>query len=234
MVKKNQWNLIFIFISMLLQSYYFYQQSGQCAFIHLIGVEVKKNQGGIPYLEICFLCLPIYFMILYFREHYSFTMENYGRLLLIRGCMRWNVFLKMYKKMVLYLLGILGVQWVLNFLFFYQYFIKNRELLCKSMVLYAVTILLLITLEILLCSFLEERIVEIILNIYVFLSSMGLWMIQKDFLCLLFPGKVVFMKYYIEKICTTRAYGVQIIMDILLVIGIVMISMFRYKKQDIF
>ncbi|MDD4371972.1 MAG: DUF2705 family protein [Anaerostipes sp.] len=234
MKKNSQWNILFLILSMVFQSYFFYLRGMGYAFVYAIGVNVEKNQGGFPYMEMCFMCLPIFFILLLFSEYYTFYMENYGRVLVIRNCKRWKICMKMYQHIVIKLLIIVGTQWLINFIFFRKIFMGNIEIVTKGSILYFFLLLLLALIQILLCTFVQENTVQIILNLYVFLSCIMMWFFRTDITLLFFPGKASLMKVYLKEFCVGSHFYEKVGIDFMMLIVIGAITIIRYKKKDIY
>ena len=100
-MKKNKEIFMLFVFSCVLQTYFFYLQNRiESPFPYMLGIWQDSNETGFLYMEILAIYIPLYFVVLYFKDYYSFYMENYGRLCLIRLGNRISIVIKLYVQMV--------------------------------------------------------------------------------------------------------------------------------------
>lgn len=202
-------------------------------FVFIQGLHLWESTV-LPYLDICVLCLPMFMLVLLFSDSYSFYMENYGRLLLIRNCSVNKRILRIYLDLSIWLLALLGIQFLCNILFDFSYFKNNIPLLIKGGIAYYFVNLFVIILEVCICSWMNDNLVQIFLDLYIFVSC---------FTCYYFKGKIVYticmpgQILWLKKMCEAGKLSYlqnEIIIPMLVMGSLYAVTSIHCKKKDIF
>lgn len=203
-------------------------------FVYIQGVYVQES-NVLPYLEICVLCLPIIMLILLFSDSYSFYMENYGRLLLVRNCNLRKCILNIYKYLAIKLFIMIGIQLIINVFFNLSYFKDNLTTILKGEIAYYFILLFIVILEFCICSWVKENLVQIFLYLYVFVSCVVCYYRKSKVVQILFiPGKILELKKFFETEKWISYLLNEITIPMLIIITLFLITVMHCKRKDIF
>ncbi len=229
MKKRNSLNLVMLVISSILQCIFFRFFSDPGApFAFVTGIRRYES------LSCCAICLPVFFLVLLFSDYYSFYMENYGRLLLVRRCGRDSVVIRLFLKMGLVLLLLVLLQMGINFLFFPDFLIRHWRLVVRCGIVCYGILYSVISMEFLLCTCFGEQIVCAVVNLYFlvgcFIHTMPKQQVIKK---IFYTGKVVNLKKLCEKM-NTCAVVMEILVLLCFSLLLCWFSIIRCRKKDFF
>lgn len=225
---------LFIFCCVFQAIYFKYFMNRENPFAYFQGVYAADSTV-FPYLEMCVLCSPVIMLILLFSDSYSFHMENYGRLLLVRNCNMEKRIGNIYDYLALKLLIMVGMQMFINIIFHPFYFIDNIEKLMKGEIAYYLILLFLIILEFCICSWMEENLVQIFLNLYLFISCIICYYLKNTVVQILFmPGKIMVLERFFENEKWSAYLKNEIMLPVMGGIVLYIITVMHCKRKDIF
>ena len=232
-MKKDKTLILIFIISCILQEMYCCYNKGLLyPFSFLQGLNIDNN-CGLPYLELCAICLPTIILVLLFSDTYKFYFEEYGCLLLIRNCNLQKRILKIYYKIICEILVYVFIEFIISLIFNYKYFYDNSKVIVMQLVIYVVNVFLLITLEVFLCSCAGQGVCQIFINIYVYLSLIvSFYMENKMIRIVYFPGIFVYAgkQNNIEGLC--RHFLENLTMQTIFIGAIYGLTVFRCKRKD--
>lgn len=236
-MRKNRGIWVLFFLSCVFQVIFFYMKDiKKASFTYMLGIQMSENVEGIPYMEILAICFPIYFIILYFRDYYSFYMKNYGKLCLIRNCGRvymiGSVYCRIFRKLFVFSVIQYGI-WALLCL---PYMLGHMEEVVLGMFFYYFTLIFIVSIEIFLCSCITEESAQIILNLYVIISSFGNWMIENQWINqMMFPGKIVRGYERVQRLTVQGIADIQqVLIPLLCIFILFVLTNIRFQMQDIY
>ena len=188
--------------------------------------------SGVLYLEICALCVPIYFILLFFSDYYSYYVENYGRLLLIRNCKKSKMILEIYRRIAIWLGLFIVLQLGINVAWFYCTDITIIIWFLRTILLYYLIMFMIIIFGFFLCTFLKDNAAHLALNVYIWISFFAHCVFESDILKKVFiPGKMLFAK---RDICNKSDFFEEYVQCIGAMIVIYIATVYRCRKKDIY
>lgn len=204
-------------------------------FVFLFGIE-KGEFSGAQYIDICAKWLIECFIIVFFAGHYSFYLENYGRVLIVRDCKRSWVLASLIVKCVLELVGFIMCMTIINAIFFPEYTTANWKLVICGAVQILFSYIALVEIIICLCIKVKENVVIFLLSIYTLGSNMILYgKVDEKYRLILYPwennlwGKNNLQYGYNEVL-----FWESILTKTILMISVYIIINIIYRKKDIF
>lgn len=214
--------------------YFKYVVGSARPFVYIQGVYLQES-NVLPYLEICVLCLLIIMLVLLFSDSYSFYMENYGRLLLVRNCNLTKCIFNICRHLAMKLFIMVGIQLIINVLFNLSYFINNIATILKGEIAYYLILLFTAILEFCICSWVKENLVQIFLYVYVFSSCVVCYYLKSKVVQILFmPGKILELKKFFETEKWISYLLNEITIPMLSMIILFLITVMHCKRKDIF
>lgn len=211
----------------------------QCIFFRFFCVEVIPYAfvvgiGEFDYLQCLAVCFPVFFIILIFSDYYSFHMENYGRLLLVRNCNINTMILNLFLKMAAGTAGITLVQLGINFVFFHDCSLDKTALFRCSAVYFCIIYFLLCTVFFL-SAFLEDRVVIPAVNVFLLISCFAHGLLKTRWIkTVLFTGKITGLNKLVQNENVWQTVSGEIIPVLILTAGEYFVTVFRCRKKDIF
>lgn len=131
-------------------------------------------------------------MFLIFSNFYSFHMEEYGRLLLVRDCNIRKRIYKLFKNIAIEELILILLHIAVNMLFDMNYFIRNLYQIIKGGAIYYLVMLVLLTVEFFVSTWFDDSIVMTNLGLYLFVSVITVIISDNKVLGILFfPGRIL-------------------------------------------
>jgi hypothetical protein len=203
-------------------------------FAYIQGLLLNKS-NGLPYLEMCILCLPIIMLVLMFSDSYSFHMENYGRLLIIRNCNIDKRIINIYGKLSLRLGTMIVIQIIINALFNLSFVMDNLLFITLGSIVYFITLFLIVILEFCICSWIQDNLAQIFLNIYIFVSCIICYYHKTNIVKVFWlPGKIINLKNCFNNRVVNDCLMYEVIVPFILMIVIFAITSKHCKQKDIF
>lgn len=188
---------IFISSCFLQELYCKYCNDSLLPFCFLQGLEMNQN-SGLPYFELCVICLPVIILILLYSDTYYFHFEKYGLLLLTRNYNIGKRILEIYLKTAMEIVICICTQFVISLGFNIQYFYTHPNRIIQEFIIYFFVIFLLITIEIFISSCIKENLCQIFMNIYVYLSLVISFYVKNIIIgSIFFPGILLNMNQQI-------------------------------------
>lgn len=235
-MKKNKDTYALLFVAYIVQCVFFLNNSGeQNPFAFLLGLTPVEEMLGVPYFHICVLCVPIVLITLCFSDYYSFYIENYGRLLLIRNCNIIRMLFWIYAKIGYRLVLITIMQFIINVICFYDFVIGNIRLLLIGGMVYLLFINLVVILQFYLCTFMKNNYAYVMVNLYVYLSFVLHRSFDVKIINLLFlPGQMVNLKATLQNVEVGNWILQQVLYSLGMFIVIHIATVIRCKRKDIF
>lgn len=236
-MKKNKEIFILFILSCMFQTYFFYMQDRiESPFAYMLGIWQDSNETGFLHTEILAIYMPLYFVVLYFKDYYSFYMENYGRLCLIRIGNRTSIVIKLYVQIVKKIIFMEIIQGGIWMIWRYDYFIENKKTVLIGMILYFFTLLWIAAAEVCFSTYVKEGVMFVLINAYILSSLFVRWMIQARWATyIFFPGAVLKGNQLIQKMIT-RGTGLEFSM--LYIVFIIFLFCWttktQFQKKDIF
>ena len=236
-MKKNKEIFMLFVFSCVLQTYFFYLQNRiESPFPYMLGIWQDSNETGFLYMEILAIYIPLYFVVLYFKDYYSFYMENYGRLCLIRLGNRISIVIKLYVQMVKMIISMEIIQWGIWMIWRYDYFVENRRTVLLGMVLFFFILLWIAAAEVCFSTYVKEGALLVLINVYILISMFVHWIFQgKWIIYIFFPGVILKGSKLIQKVINQ-----DLCMKLSMIyIGFMIFLFFlttktRFEKRDIF
>ncbi len=190
-MKKNKENIFCYVIACIVQTmYYFFRRNK--VFVFANGIPGVKMGEGFPILDICALIMPGLMMFLIFSNFYSFHMEEYGRLLLVRDCNIRKRIYKLFKNIAIEELILILLHIAVNMVFDMNYFIRNLYQIIKGGAIYYLVMLVLLTVEFFVSTWFDDSIVMTNLGLYLFVSVITVIISDNKVLGILFfPGRIL-------------------------------------------
>lgn len=211
----------------------------QCIFFRFLNFEIVPYAfiTGIrefDYLQCLAICFPVFFIILLFSDYYSFHMENYGRLLLVRNCNINTMILKLFLKMAAGMACIIMVQLGINYIFFNEYRLDETAMFRYSIVYFCIVYFLLCT-GFFLSTFFKDSVVNLVVNVFLLLSCFAQGLLKIQWVkMVLFTGKIMGLNQIIRKQNGFQTVICEILPVLLLTAVIYAAVAFRCRKKDIF
>lgn len=228
-MKRDRWNfLLFVSASVF-----------QCIFFRFFNFEMVPYAfiTGIrdfDYLQCLAICFPVFFIILLFSDYYSFHMENYGRLLLVRNCNINTMILKLFFRMAVGMAGITMAQLGINYIFFNRCRLDETAMFRCSIVYFCIVYFLL-CIGFFLAAFFKDSVVNLVVNIVLLLSCFAHGLIKIQWMkMVLFIGKIININQIIWKQSGFQTVLCEILPILFLTAGIYVAVAFRCRKKDIF
>lgn len=228
-MKRDRWNFILLVFSCIFQ----------CVFFRFFSVEITPyafaaGPETFDYLQCLAICFPVFFIILLFSDYYSFHMENYGRLLLVRNCNINTMILKLFLKMAAGMAGITMVQLGINFVFFYDCSM-DKTVLFRCSAVYFCIIYFLVCTVFFLSAFFKDSVVNPAVNLFLVVSCFAHGLLKNHWIkTALFTGKITGLKKLVQKESGWQTVSGEIIPVLLLTGAVYLAAVSRCRKKDIF
>lgn len=234
-MKKDRTFIFFIIVSSFLQGIFFkYISVKEIPMVFLLGIT-PKEVSSFPYLEFCVLSIPIYYITLYFSDYFSFYMENYGKVLLVRNCKKTKMLLKIYFKVAVKLFFFTIIQNLIHAICFSDFLMVHYNLVLKAVGIYYLVMFFVISLEIFLCTILKDHIAHISINIYGWISFLIYWISENGCLKKIFlPGQLINIKTFLKSMNTEIDFLKKNVYMISMICIICIFTIIRCRKKDVF
>lgn len=235
--KRDKGMFLLFVLSCVFQVSYFYQQDRRNSpFAYMLGVYQEPNEQGILYIEILAVCVPLFFLVLYFKDYYTFYLENYGRLCLIRNCSRLRLIGNLFMRMIREVFWFIIIQWGIWTVWRYDYMVQHIEEIIVGTVFYFMILLFVLSIELFLCTCVKEEVMQIGLNFYILCCICINWTFENPWIQLLFsPGKIIkgrtAVQGIIQRNIPERLCLIILICGVLLMFNGVRM---RFGRKDIF
>ena len=223
---------VFFIISLIIQIVYFNNSDKFYKFGFAIGIErsIKQLDMGV---DLVYVTLPVLFIIFLFSGSIHQITSGYGKLLIIRNYSKTRLYLKNYIKTFSSVVLLVIFETLFYILCNNMFHASDCDIL-KSVIMYCVVLNLIVSLQTFLELFIMPHIANIIVFIYCYISYFIAQIFTENEIIkiLLFPCLLFGMQNSTSE--SNIIYYIFLCSTILLNLLLVIISIIRFKKTDIF